>query len=199
MRAFRVIIGAIVSIACALAVTPARAQNFSTEVDLRGDVAVALAQGAEQIVHDNGLRAADLKAYGISYASSDSHVTVAFTSPKGVHTSYDIVAGVSGPIRRTQSVATLPKTIPGPYVAALSEAFAYWKTTAIGLQYPLSASGSASVVQPFKSSTNLSNIYWVYFSPPEPKRPPLTIGCGIDRGFAVNLKDGGIKALKPVC
>lgn len=199
----RVLAGLVITIFSGFALmTSALGQDFSKRVDLDGRTAMALQRAATQFVNDNRGNIAALQSYDVRFKESPPGIFSVEFAPRETGMpplDYDVPADPSVPAARASHRPDLSGggQLSGDYVHALKVAYDYWKDTVFGKRFGLLAT-AATITQPYPGSPAAS-IYWVYFSPPEPKRPQLTIGCGVDRGFSVNFNGDGVTPLKPVC
>ncbi len=168
---------------------------FNNRVELAGSAADSLVQATAQLVKD-GASLSSLRSYTVKYSSGGGGAgcVVTFTAPSGQESKFDVSGNVVTQ-RRAVVPGNLGWTITGAYVAALYQGYAIWHTMPIGSHWSLSSVG-VTIIHPFN---NDPAIYWIYFSPPEMKHAGPTVGCGLSRGFSVNVDTFQANPLKPVC
>lgn len=167
------------------------AQDFNARIELPASNALITAAG--QLVKE-GVPITELRNYTATYGHTDNSYVVRFDDRKRRRTSSFVVNGTSArPV--AAAVPSGQRQIGGDFVSVLYRASAVWESSPIGMRHDIATTG-VTIVHPF---ANAPAVYWAYFSPPDQPRAGLAVGCGLSRGYSVNLDTAKIKPLKPVC
>ncbi len=177
-----------------------RAQDFSKAVELDGKSARAVILATRQMLKTSPKAAALMSTYSVNVRGAGLVYHVDFSNDaiqKSKRETFEV--DVNGAHVR-QVLAGADQHIPtvrlhGDYALSLSFAEAAWKKTRIGHAADIKET-KVGVSRPFPEAPQ---VYWIGFAPPEPARHGLTVGCGLLRSFAVDLKKNTVTPLKPVC
>jgi hypothetical protein len=193
----------VVTILCGLALmSNALGQDFSNRADLDGRAAMALQRAAAQFASENQGNVGALRSYDVQFRETTIGIFSVEFTPKMAGASavdYNVPVDLAIPVTRAVKKPDLSgaRQLTGDYVHALKVAYEFWKNTDIGRRFGLLRT-AATITQPYPG-TAAASLFWVYFTPPQPIRPRLTIGCGVERGFSVNFSSDSVRPLKPVC